>query len=469
MMHFPLFPRSLRTLLVLASLAVANPFTDTFDANSLLGWTVVGQRSWSESNGLMQPADGSNSSGFLLRQGTFAADGDLEADVQGDQWNGQTGGVVFRYISPTNFLYVGVKPADQWNQHIYLCVDDLNSCSFIGNIGLLVQSAATVHVTMRGSDFTVLLNGSVVATFTNTTHATGTVGLAHTSQWNRYCSFEAVRWTEAQDGSSSTSTTPVSSSSTTPSPIVVKDTTDPLASLVAAYPFIPITPANASRPTDTSSTGTSYAIRSSAIAALPATWRSRSTTGILVSQRTSDGLQASRAMPPSSADTSVTLWRENLYQLARGRVNDSSFANPRDLYLKAFYLASNSGFKVIPLLVADLDYQSTPCFPMVDSTGAQMCPDSSAPFTQQRYVHIALPKSPLPFSKFALVYDPFFMVTNHSAAPGSIQVTMAGITQTLQLGQSIVVEIPSANLTRMVFTYTQGGQTFVNTFMVEVQ
>jgi len=47
MMHFPLFPRSLRTLLVLASLAVANPFTDTFDANSLLGWTVVGQRSWS--------------------------------------------------------------------------------------------------------------------------------------------------------------------------------------------------------------------------------------------------------------------------------------------------------------------------------------------------------------------------------------------------------------------------------------
>ena len=78
-MRIPIYPTLLATPLFMVSLGIADPFTDNFDAGNLNSWSAVGQRGWSESSGLIQPADGSNSSGFLLRQGSFASDGNLDA------------------------------------------------------------------------------------------------------------------------------------------------------------------------------------------------------------------------------------------------------------------------------------------------------------------------------------------------------------------------------------------------------
>jgi hypothetical protein len=158
--------------------------------------------------------------------------------------------------------------------------------------------------------------------------------------------------------------------------------------------------------------------------------------------------------------SSVKLWRENLYTLAQGALRDSLFANPRDLFLQAHNQAQLSEFKVIPLLVADLDYEESNCRSGYSCAGLSL--------TETRFVQISLPVAEMPGIKFALVYDPYFVTTNRTATPGSIQVTMAGKTKTLQPGENMVMEFPSAETQTMIFRYVQGNKVYVNQILVEV-
>lgn len=190
-------------VILLASSAIADSFTDTHDDGMLTNWDVVGSRTWSESAGVALPQDGSGATGFLVRHGLPSNDGDLEVDLHADQWNGQRGGVVFRYTSPTSFYYIGVRPANEYEPHIYFCKDAVDNCMSLGEKWFRLNSDVTLKVSIRGGVFKVYLNGDSAAIISDGFHATGRVGYAHSGEWNRLCSFESMRWTEVAAPSSS--------------------------------------------------------------------------------------------------------------------------------------------------------------------------------------------------------------------------------------------------------------------------
>ena len=205
MAHFLTTPRALAAFVCLFCFSApswAASFTDTHDDGSLSGWDVIGGRTWSETGGAMLPANGTSESGLLIHQGELAGNGDLEVDLTADQWNGQRGGVVFRYTSPTSFYFIGVKPGNQWEPHVYFCKDRLDNCTPLGKSDLTLGNTVTLKLALRGSQFTVFLNGDSATTISDDAHVDGRVGYAHGGEWNSLCSFNAIRWTEMAQGSS---------------------------------------------------------------------------------------------------------------------------------------------------------------------------------------------------------------------------------------------------------------------------
>jgi len=250
-----------------------------------------------------------------------------------------------------------------------------------------------------------------------------------------------------------------SSTTGTEAEIVVGDTVDHLLDQVALYPLVQINPQLPARIVADSSSITSYAMPLHKGDSLGAIWNAMSPTGIVLWGDVSASLLAARSTPPIDPQTSITLWRENLFTLAQGALRDSLFANPRELYSQGFRAAMQSEFRVLPLLIADLDYDEAYCDTTPDCSTISLMPN--------RFVQIALPETEIPALTFAIVYDPYFVTTNHTAL-GSIQVSMAGKTQTLQPGDYMQLTIPSAETQIVTFRYTQGGKVFTNQIRVEV-
>jgi len=255
-----------------------------------------------------------------------------------------------------------------------------------------------------------------------------------------------------------------SSTTGTEAEIVVGDTANQLPSLVSSYPWKSVSASSPVR--NESRIMVEYANLSPRTSLALQLLRSKSVTGIVLEKQVSEHLLADRSSVPSNTESSLQIWRENLHTLAQGRLQDSLFANPRELFRQAYNVAQHKEFKVIPLLVADLDYEEADCLPIEDSSGATLC--SNPTLTARRLVEISLPEMEMPEFQFALVYDPYFVTTNRQSSLGSIQVSLAGKTQTLQPGGSIIVELPNAEIQRMVFRYIQGSNVYVNHILLEV-
>jgi hypothetical protein len=243
-------------------------------------------------------------------------------------------------------------------------------------------------------------------------------------------------------------------------PLVIGDTSDPLPDLVANYPLVPLDPKSPVRLVADVAMSTGYASSRHAIDSTEALLSPLSNTGIVLWKNQSEALLASRGAPPADPASSVKLWRENLYTLAQGALRDSLFANPRDLFRQAHNQAQQSEFRVIPILVADIDYEVTNCRSGVTCTELSL--------TETRFVQLTLPVTEIPAIKFALVYDPYFITTNRSGTPGTIQLMLGSRSWTLNPGDNVVLEFPSAESQRLIFRYIQGNKAFVNQIMVEV-
>jgi len=191
-------------LFALAIVAGAGSFSDSHSDGSLNGWEIVGERNWIESAWQILPAQGNASKGILLHEGTADNDGELTVTLRPDEWNGHRGGVVFRYTSPTSFYFLGIRPANPYEPHVYFCKGDLDNCAPLGEKNLVLGSEVQLRLVMQGSEFKVYLNGMLATTIVDDSCPNGKMGYAHSGEWNRLCTFDAITWTATQTSSSST-------------------------------------------------------------------------------------------------------------------------------------------------------------------------------------------------------------------------------------------------------------------------
>lgn len=101
-------------------------------------------------------------------------------------------------------------------------------------------------------------------------------------------------------------------------------------------------------------------------------------------------------------------WYKSMFLVNSNRLRDSVIANPKNLYLDAGAMAAGYDNRVIPILVADLDY------------AYKVCTDTSCSGTELKDYSLllaGLPVTHVQGSKIKFVYDPNFVATTRSELP----------------------------------------------------
>jgi len=180
-----------------ASNAAAASFVDEHSDGSLSGWTSQG-RSWTESGGKAGPICCTSNSGFLMNNNTVSSDGTLEVKLVADQWNGQKGGVVFRWSSAANFFMVALQPGNSSSNSLRFCRNTLDASQ--GQVvaqAFPVGTTATLKIVMKGSRFDIYVDGVLRGTVNDASNPTGRIGYGYAGEWNDYIDFDRISWTES--------------------------------------------------------------------------------------------------------------------------------------------------------------------------------------------------------------------------------------------------------------------------------
>ncbi len=190
---------------LLFSVVFAQGFTDTHSDGSLSGWTISGSRSWYESGGVASPYNASNYQGFLINDYACANDGTLEVRITANQWNGNTGGVVFRWTSSTSFYYVALLPANSTSNVVKFCKNTLSwDAGTVIASGLTMGTTYTLKVELSGSNFKFYIDGTYIGQIDDSDHQSGEVGYGYSNNYSDYIDYSEITWTEVASNSAPT-------------------------------------------------------------------------------------------------------------------------------------------------------------------------------------------------------------------------------------------------------------------------
>lgn len=203
----------------------ADNYSDDHNDGNLNGWTVFGDKVWSESGGYAV-GQNSNGNGFLIRDNDCANDGTFIFKIKGIQgYHSQNGGGIFRYSDISHFYYVYLNETNTGGTNpdnaLIFCknrLDKSGSYTIVkGNLNLSgMNSEYTIKVELSGSTFTFWWYKSntwdSLGQVTDYEHSSGKVGYAVNHQWNPQVEFDFSSWEDAgpiiEDYTWDTSSTP---------------------------------------------------------------------------------------------------------------------------------------------------------------------------------------------------------------------------------------------------------------------
>jgi len=160
-----------------------------------------------------------------------------------------------------------------------------------------------------------------------------------------------------------------------------------------------------------------------------------------------------------SAQKSRDGWYNSMVIIEYGRLRDSLFKNPKNIFLDAGNVAATYGLKKVPILIADLDYSY------------KVCNDTMCTGTTLKDQSLLLTGLPTPYvkgSKIQLVYDPYFVVSTRNSLP-TLEVCIGTKCQSLKANSEINVEFESAGLQKITVKATSGTQSVTQTLFLEVK
>lgn len=175
----------------------ATGFVDDHNDGSLSGWTISGGRGWSESGGAVSPAAASVDEGFLINDYNTTNNGVFEVEMTASQWNGQEGGVVFRWNSTSSYYYVSVLPANSSSSRLYFCINTLDELqgTEVGQ-NFVIGATFTLKIEISDNNFTFYLDNTLIGSVTDFSHTSGSVGYAYSNAYMNYTSYNSSQWTD---------------------------------------------------------------------------------------------------------------------------------------------------------------------------------------------------------------------------------------------------------------------------------
>jgi hypothetical protein len=172
---------------------------DNHNDGVLNNWLNMGARQWYENDTIASPAPNSSASGFLINSHLCGPDGTLEVVLNADQWNGQKGGVVFRWSTSTSYYFVAFQPGNMYSNYLKFIKNsmDANSPSAVTIASnFSINTKCTLKIVMQGSTFDFYLDNVLKGTVTDTSHPDGLIGYGYSGEWNDYIDFYSIKWTE---------------------------------------------------------------------------------------------------------------------------------------------------------------------------------------------------------------------------------------------------------------------------------
>jgi hypothetical protein len=191
-------------------------FSDIHEDGVLRGWSLVGARRWVENQGKLTTVSpgyaaksGGSRSGFLISDYPSADDGTFEALLTADSWNGNAGGAVLRWSSPSSFYYVTVKPANMWESKLVFHVNTMDESK--GQVvakNFSIGSTFKLKVVASGDTFEIYLDDVLRATVHDGTNRSGRVGYAYSSSWENLFAAQESQWRDAPGSTPSSAVDP---------------------------------------------------------------------------------------------------------------------------------------------------------------------------------------------------------------------------------------------------------------------
>ncbi|MDG5814867.1 hypothetical protein QA601_07255 [Chitinispirillales bacterium ANBcel5] len=179
-----------------------NSFSDDHSDGELNGWTIYGQRPWSETDGSALPADANPNEGFLINDYECTDDGIIEVNMTADQWNGNRAGVVFRWTDVNSYYYVAVLPGNRWSNHLIFNRNSMSieTATIVAQNDIDMGTTFDLRVEIEGNTFRFYVNDTYRGEITDDTHPSGGVGYAQSAEWNRYNAYNSIAWTDVSSG-----------------------------------------------------------------------------------------------------------------------------------------------------------------------------------------------------------------------------------------------------------------------------
>ncbi len=177
----------------------ASSFFDDHNDGSLAGWTSYGNRQWSESGTNATPLCCKQNEGFLINNNSVNSNGTLTVKMTADQWNGNRGGIVFRWTSASSYYYVSVQPGNNYSNSIRFAKNTTAPDSGVVIAKNFAMNATfTLKIVMQGSKFDFYIDNVLKGTITDNAYPSGKIGYAYSAEWNDYIDFNTIEWTESQ-------------------------------------------------------------------------------------------------------------------------------------------------------------------------------------------------------------------------------------------------------------------------------
>jgi len=172
-------------------------------------WKKVGDRTWTEANGVVSCAD-QTPSGFLIRRFPCFENGEFSAvikPVAGSEWNNFHGGIVFRsdtlaskYYAVALHLSNLTGQADDNQLRFRKNSTDLGDEATVIKSGLSMPAsgAAEIKIRVSGNTFAFYFQNDSIGEYTDTVSPllSGNVGYFYDAQWNGRVTWDSSSWVD---------------------------------------------------------------------------------------------------------------------------------------------------------------------------------------------------------------------------------------------------------------------------------
>lgn len=186
------------TLTLLTSIVTANDFSFSHQDQISDNFRSVGQRQWLIQDQRLTVNSQSNAVGFLIYDQTIGQNGQATVHIDADSWSGQNGGLVMRWTSESDYMFIAVRPENDYSSQLFFCINTMHTeksedCHILSK-SFSASNEFKLEVLAHNANYTIFVDDKKVADFSDTRNTNGSIGYAYYNAWESYTRFIDIAW-----------------------------------------------------------------------------------------------------------------------------------------------------------------------------------------------------------------------------------------------------------------------------------